>query len=333
MKKLLSGIKKNSIILIIFTIVILFLILKDDWKDIIKAFTHLDIKYIILAFIFYFLSIIIKGYVNYKITNDKTKVSLKEAIKHNFIAQFFNGITPFSTGGQPMEIYMLTEHNISVANATNQTIQSFIFYQIALVICGTIAVLYNFIFHIFPKVKLLQNLVLIGFIINIAVAVVLFMITYSRNLTDKLSNFTIKLIKKFKNDTNEEEIKSKFNEFHTGAKQLRKRKNLFITGVILNIASLLCLYSVPIFVLYSMGEFNDLTMIDTIVSSAYVYVIGGFVPIPGGTGGMEFGFNRFFGNFIKPNMLSAVLIIWRTITYYIGIILGGALFSLEKKVK
>ena len=38
--------------------------------------------------------------------------SLKEAIKHNIIVQFFNGITPFSTGGQPMEVYMLKEHGI-----------------------------------------------------------------------------------------------------------------------------------------------------------------------------------------------------------------------------
>ena len=37
-------------------------------------------------------------------------------------------------------------------------------YQIALVLSGLIAVTYNNIFHIFPKVQFLQELVLLGFI-------------------------------------------------------------------------------------------------------------------------------------------------------------------------
>ena len=95
------------------------------------------------------LSIVIKGYVNYTIINEPNKISKKEAIKHNFITQFFNGITPFSTGGQPMEIYMINEHGISVSRATNFTIQSFIFYQIALVICGFLSVIFNYCFQMF----------------------------------------------------------------------------------------------------------------------------------------------------------------------------------------
>lgn len=331
--KIIDNIKKNTILLLIITTIILYIILKDDMEDIIRAFQTIDIKFILIALIFFFLSIFLKGYVNYLITNDKKKVSLMEAIKHNMIAQFFNGITPFSTGGQPMEVYMLTEHDISVPQATNQTIQSFIFYQIALVICGILAVLYNFIFHIFPKVKLLQHLVLLGFAINIAVVVVLILVSSSKTITNKISDLSINILKKFKIKVKEKEIRQKFNDFHNGFKELKKRKNLFVTGVTLNIASLLCLYSIPVFILYSMGDFSNLTIVDTLVSSAYVYVIGAFVPIPGASGGIEYGFTQFFGNFISLNKISAVLILWRFITYYLGIIIGGTLFSIEKKVK
>lgn len=331
--KLVNSIKKNTILLLIITTIVLYVVLKDDLDDIVKAFQKIDIKYILIALVFYFFSIATKGYVNYKITNDKKKISLFEAIKHNMIAQFFNGITPFSSGGQPMEMYMITEHDISVAKATSQTIQSFIFYQIALVICGIFAVIYNSIFHIFPKVKLLQNLLIIGFAINIAVALGLVLISYSKKITNKLSNATIKLLKKFKKEVNEQEIKDKFNDFHECGKSLRKRKDLYIMGIILNVVSLLCLYSVPLFILYSMGDFTNLTMVDTLVSSAYVYVIGAFVPIPGASGGIEYGFTQFFGNFISLTKISAVLLLWRFITYYLGMIIGGALFSIEKKVK
>ena len=329
---IIKNIKKNTIFLLIITGIVLYIVLKDDFKDIVNILTKIDIKYILLAILFYTLYIVIKGYVNYKITNDKKKLSLKEAIKHNIITQFFNGVTPFSTGGQPMEVYMLMEHDIPIAKATNQTIQSFIFYQIALVICGSVAVINNFLFPIFPKVRILQLLVLLGFAINVAVVIVLILISRSKRVTNKLSAISIKILKKLKRKVDEEDIKQKFSDYHEGFKELRKRKKLFVGGVLLNIVSLLCLYIVPMFILYSMGDFTSLTVNNTITASAYVYIIGGFVPIPGASGGIEYGFGRFFGNFIGASTLSAVLLLWRFITYYVGVIIGAIVFNFEKKV-
>ena len=330
---IIKNIKKNTILLLIITGIVLYIVLKDDFKDIVDILTKIDIKYILLAFLFYALFIVIKGYVNYKITNDRKKLSLKEAIKHNIITQFFNGVTPFSTGGQPMEVYMLMEHDIPIAKATNQTIQCFIFYQIALVICGSVAVINNFLFPIFPKVRILQMLVLLGFTINVLVVIALVLISRSKKVTDKLSDFSIKVLKKLKRKVDEEDIKQKFSDYHEGFKELRKRKKLFVGGVLLNIISLLCLYIVPMFLLYGMGDFTSFTVNNTITASAYVYIIGGFIPIPGASGGIEYGFTKFFGNFIVGHKLSAVLLLWRFITYYVGVIIGAIVFNFEKKVE
>ena len=329
--KIINDIKKNTIFLLLITFIVLFIVLKNDFNAIIEAFKNIDIIYIIIALVFFLISVIIKGYVNYLIIDDKEKISLKEAIKHNFITQFFNGITPFSTGGQPMEIYMIKEHGIPLAKATNCTIQSFIFYQIALVICGILAVLNNFVFHMFPKVKLLQNLVLLGFAINILVVIVLLLISLSKKINVLLSKLSIKILKKIKTEVKEEEIKEKFEEFYNGFKALNNNKQLIIAGVLLNIVSLLCLYAIPIFITYGMNEFNSLNIIETITASAYVYVIGAFVPIPGASGGIEYGFTQFFGNFLSNKILSAVLLVWRGITYFLGIIIGAILFNIEKK--
>ena len=330
---IIKNLKKNTIFLLFITIIILYIILKDDFSHIVNAFQNINILYIIIAIVLFLIHILLKGYVNYIIINDSKTISIKEAIKHNLITQFFNGITPFSTGGQPMEIYMLTEHGISIAKATNQTIQSFIFYQIALVICGLFAVIYNYIFSIFPKVKILSHLVLLGFLINISVVIVLLLISHSKKVMDSLCKVLIKFGQKFKIKISEEEIKNKFNEYYTGFKEIKKRKNLLIIGIALNITSLICLYSIPIFILKSMNPTNTMNIVETITSSAYVYIIGSFVPIPGASGGIEYGFTQFYGNFISKKELSAVLLIWRFITYYFGIIIGAIIFNFDKKVK
>lgn len=333
--ELIKNIKKNTIVLLIITITILILVLKDDFNSIAEALTSMDCIYILLAIFFFFLSIIIKGYINYLTINDKKKVTLRESIKHNLITQFFNGITPFSTGGQPMEIYMLVEHGIKLSTATNITIQNFIFYQTALVIYGILAVLYNSIFHLFPTIPILRNLVLLGFIINVLVAIALFLITFSQKTTKKISYLLLKLLAKFKIVKDFEKKKilvdKKLEEFHTSAKELRKRKKLFALGVLLNLISLSFLYIIPLFITFSMGDFTSLNVADTLTASAYVLIMGSFVPIPGASGGIEYGFLKFYGNFISQNAVKAVLLVWRFITYYLGMIIGAIMFSLEKK--
>ena len=125
--KLIENIRKNTILLLLITVVVMYFVLKDDFQNVLDALLKADLKYILLAFISFIISVCLKGYVNYLTVNNKDKISIKEAIKHNVIVQFFNGITPFSTGGQPMEIYMLTEHGISGSKATMIILQNFIF--------------------------------------------------------------------------------------------------------------------------------------------------------------------------------------------------------------
>ena len=114
---------------------------------------------------------------------------------------------------------------------------------------------------------------------------------------------------------------------------LLKRKKLFILGVIYNLLSLGFLYTIPLFITYSMHDFTSLNVLDTLTSSAYVLLMGAFVPIPGASGGIEYGYMKFFGNFLSKTKTSATLVIWRFITYYFGMILGMIVFNMDERKK
>ncbi len=332
--KLIKDIKKNTYILIIITCIVMYFVLKDDFKNIVDLLIKVDLKYILVAFILFFLSIFFRAYISYLTVNESNKYSLSEAMKHNVIIQFFNGITPFSTGGQPMEVYMLTKHGISANKGTMIVLQNFIFYQVALVIFGIFAVIYNYIFHIFPRVVLLKKLVLIGFLINTLVAVVIFMISLSKKFTTTCMKWLVGFLYKIKivknKESLEKSLENRLEEFHESAKELRNRKSLFYIGVLFNILSLACLYAIPLFVIYSMHDFNSISLFECLTSSAYVLLIGAFVPIPGASGGIEYGFLTFFGNFLTSSKGSAAMLIWRFITYYFGMIVGAIALNFDK---
>ena len=334
---ILKNIKKNAIIIIFITLIVMYFVLKKDFQTIIIHLKTLDLKYIFLAFILFLIYIVTSSYTTYKTVNQKEKFSFKESLKHKLIVQFFNGITPFSTGGQPMEIYMLSKHGISLSKSTNYILQNFIFYQISLVIFGLLAVIINNSFHLFEKSKILGNIVLIGFIVNMTVAIVLVFISFSKKVTNNTIKCIIKLLNKIHlikdKEKKEEKWNARIKEFNDCAKDLKDNKRLFITGIILNFLGLASLYLIPLFLAYSLHDFRNLNIVNTITSSAYVMVASSFVPIPGASGGIEYAFTKFFSNFISLSRTKTILLLWRFITYYLGMIIGAVLFNFDRENK
>ena len=86
------------------------------------------------------------------------------------------------------------------------------------------------------------------------------------------------------------------------------------------------------FIFFSIKVY-DVNIVESIVCSSYTYFVGSFVPIPGGTGGLEYGFIEFFRVFSSSAIISTCMILWRFITYYLSMILGSiSLIFVKKKV-
>ena len=69
--KIINSIKKNTIVLLIITIIVLYVVLKDDFNGIVDSLARIDLKFVVISLAFYFLSISIKGFVNYSLIYSK----------------------------------------------------------------------------------------------------------------------------------------------------------------------------------------------------------------------------------------------------------------------
>ena len=323
------------IIIAIATALVLYFSLKDNYKNILHEIRTINKFWLFIAFFLLFGYWLFKAIVRKKLLNQFHKnYRLMDSLKLSIELCFFNGVTPFATGGQPYEVYSLTRKNIKGTDATNIMIQNFIIYQIALVSLGLLAMITNYCFHIFPS-GFLTNLITLGFCINILVIVVLFIITYAKKVDKFVMKTIIFLLSKLKIVKNKTKTIEKFQnyleEFHEGANILLKDKWNFIKMIIYELIALTSLYLIPLVLLYGTGDFTSFTGYEAVITSAYVMLIGSFVPIPGGTGGLEYGFMAFYGNFIKGSKLNAIMLLWRFITYYFGIALGAIVLNIKRK--
>lgn len=336
-----KSLKKNTLILLFITLVILFFVLKDDY-DVILNNLILANKWLILAgTIMIVLYWVFKALCLYLIVKEYNKnVKYITMFKQILVTQFFNGVTPFSTGGQPMQVYMLKNSGVKVAAATNIIVQDFIMYQFALIVIGLFALVANFYYNFFAVSQTLYSLIIIGFLINLAVGLVLLFVSFSKKFNDYIGKLVINIASRTRFVKDKDAVISKWEEklaeFHSGAKLFKKKKMLFVKCFCAHLLGLIVYYIIPFFVFLSFDIDLSISIPAVITSSAFVLIIGNFVPIPGGSGGIEYGFLEFFGSFIPGSILSSGLIVWRFITYYLGIIVGGITLGFykgdEKKV-
>lgn len=326
----------NGILLFVATILVLYFSMKDDYKTVIETIINIDKIYLLIGFFLVLSYWFFKSIVMWIITkNYNEKYRFRNAARMVVETNFFHAITPFATGGQPYEVYSLKKSGLRITDSTNISIQSSIAFQIALVLLGVIAIVANYYLNLFSDDKVLARLVTLGFIVNFLVIVMLFVLTFTKKISKKIVSFILKILSKIKIVKDKEKTKEKFEkylkEFHEGAQKMLSNKYKFIGCILLQLVGLISSYLIPFVLFKGTGIYiNPLVVIAT---SAYVMLIGSFVPIPGGTGGLEYGFVVFFTNFTSAKIVTAIMLLWRFITYYFGMILGAIFLSIGKKDK
>lgn len=333
MKKLKS--KFNVLILVAITILVLYFSLKDDFSNIVNQIMNINVWLLIVAFSMVFIYWLLRSKAVSIFTKKfSPKTTYWSSFQMMLRTQFFNAVTPFATGGQPYQVYHLIKDGLSATVATSVIIQNFIVYQIAMVFLGMIAVICNQVFGVFDGNSLLKYLVTLGFIINTFVIIILFIVAFSRKMNKKLIHLGITILTKLKLVKDKEkklkEWDEYINNFHKSAKILLENKFDFFLTILCNLVALSCLYSIPYVLLCATGDFASFSLPVAIMTSAYVMLIGSFVPIPGGSGGLEYGFVSFYGTFITGSKLMAIMLLWRFVTYYFGMIVGAVALNMKK---
>lgn len=325
--------KRNIIVLAGISFLILFFTLRGEFTLIWAELTHANPLWILLSIsciilYWYFdartLHMMLKSY--------DSSISFFQIMKLIVSTQFFNGITPFATGGQPFQIYVLsTRSKLPVSSVTSASVHNFIMYQTALVFMGVVAIFTKSFFPIFPgdSTSGMRFFAWIGFGVNTLIIILLFIIAISPKLTENIINFVLKAIRKTplrkKIDAIDEKIHRTTAEFHKDIQLLMNDKQVGTHAFLLNLCKLSSFYFVSYAICRSVG-FANITIVQALVASAYVMLITSVIPLPGASGGAEMGFLLFFSSFITGPSATAIMLLWRFVTYYIGLLTGFIVF-------
>ena len=130
---------------LVVTIVLVILIFSlNDISEIGKVLETVSWKWMIYAFGLLLVYVIINPLSLYLLGKSKTfkNVSFKDSIMIGTVEYFFNGITPFSSGGQPFQVYAYNKIGVKPSRSTGILLMNFVTFQIALVFMCLLSLIY-----------------------------------------------------------------------------------------------------------------------------------------------------------------------------------------------
>ena len=258
--------------------------------------------------------------------------TFKNSFKVAMIGQLFNNVTPFSSGGQPMQAYEFTKTGKRVSDSFSAMAIKFIITQTALVIFTFVVILFQFDFFA-SIMKDFLWVAVIGFGINILVILVVILAGLKKRVITIISNPIITLFGKIKIFKNPEQTREKFDKsldnFGEQFKIMKSEKKMvlkiFITASIQSFAY----YSITYMVYRAFGN-SGVSFWQIIPVQAFLLLLMTFIPTPGAGIGAEGGFLVLFQSIFKNGTINMSILFWRLYTFYLPIIVG-ALFLIPIK--
>ena len=241
------------------------------------------------------------------------------------IGQYFNCITPLSSGGQPMQAYYYLRFGLPVEHAMPMLLCRFIVYQMTMTIYAIIVLVLRFNYFM-ADLRPIMYLVAIGFLGGFVLMAMLLALAFARNGVIRVVTWAINLLGRIGILKNPEatlkSVTKTLEESYEGMQFLLKRPALLVKVALVTFVQLTVFFSMSWVIFAGFGlEANDYF---TVVScQAFVYLIMSFVPLPGAIGASEASYITFF-NYVygNPSIVALSTFIWRFFTFYLPIVLG-----------
>lgn len=334
MKKFLKRTFNILMMLISIAILIYFFMSENGLADLLKSAREFNKSWLVMAVLCHVLNIIIDAYLIFRFVNTSEKFyTFKNAFKCCMVGQFFSAITPGATGGQPMQVYAMSNQGIDPGHATSALVQKFLVYQSTITIYGALAIFFKSYIFKGEAIHIMRGLSIFGFCSQAFVIVAIILFSFNKTLTSHIIKHIISFLSKIKIIKNPEEkvknIETQLYYFHSNNSRLYKNQSLVLESYVYTTIQITCMFIVP-YCIYRAFNLKGASTIDMIASQAFVSMVSSFMPLPGGSGAAEGGFLVYFSSYFTEQTIKPAALLWRTITYFLTILISFPFSKINK---
>lgn len=292
---------------------------KHDINTILDSLTNVKFIYIILCFILVFLYFVFQGvYIKLIFKALGTKYSLVKGTFYSMVEFLFSGITPSSSGGQPMVVYHMKKDGIPIKQSTIVMLIDTIFFKAFLVI-GAIVILLFKPSYVFETNSLIRIFFFLGVGLDILLTVFYLLLLYNQKLIKILFSLLYRVYYKLTNKDRDykEKVERVMEQYAQEASFVKGHKKEVLLASIITFIQRIFMFSV-VYVIYRGLGFNEMSYFDMVLLQIFVAISVEAIFLPGGTGVSEYVSSEMF--FAIFGVLSTTgMLLFRILTFYLPI--------------
>ena len=263
------------------------------------------------------------------------KLGIAKDMKVALIGKYYEAITPFATGGQPMQIYYFYKNGMSGSKSTSITMVKYAVQMLAVTVVAAIVMGLGVGKLGMIENEITRNTILIcgwvGFGINAFIPVFVTFIVFCPRAVSWVINLFVRLLYKIKIIKNADKLETKIrqwvDDFAVFSQFVYKKPLTFLLLFVLCLFEPIIQFIIPYFVLVAMcgtevmGMEGGALLFSVMVLSMYATYAAAFIPTPGNSGAVESVFMLAF-TVVAESVLFWYVIVWRFLRYYIYVFLG-----------
>lgn len=285
-------------------------------------------RYIMLGIFLMMVYILFESFILHIIINSiqNTKIKLI-GFKIAIMGLYYNLVTPFASGSQPIQVYTLTQYNISLSKSiaiiTNKTV---IYQTMVTIYCG-----YFITSNIeFLKIEMpsIMILITVGMCMNVFMLFIGVLIVFSPKKIKFIVNFIIDILCRlsiFKKIKNKKSLINLYiDEYSHSIKIFIKDKKALVLSLVLTFIQLSIFFSVA-YCIYKAFNLSGLSYFNILTLQVFLYMAVSPVPTPGNVGANEIAFLTIFANVFPKELMGYAVFLYGGFVYYLMVIICGIL--------
>ena len=362
-----NGVIRYTIYIILVIVITVAAIVISMWGKFDTVFNLLasaNLTWLLITLLVMFTTVLLRAFILFVFARLYSRdYHYHQALAVESIGNFYSAVTPGASGGQVMEAYTFQKQGLPVSNAVSMLAMYSIVYQSVLTVFGIVSFFVKFEFlnaigYITIDIGALSLnisiwvLTIIGFLLNVSVTLLVFMMAYWRGFHNFIMGPIISLLYRIhlvrNKDETRENLRIQIENFKIELRRLLTNGPFTILVTLLFIVMLFVRFSLPFFcgkVLHN--ESNYANIWDSVFLSNYHQMVTGLIPLPGSAGISEYFFLELFVNSKSPELGfyfinsadpgassaalgSAALLIWRTISFTLPLLIAGFVTAFYK---
>ncbi|MGE5588249.1 MAG: lysylphosphatidylglycerol synthase transmembrane domain-containing protein [Clostridia bacterium] len=257
------------------------------------------------------------------------RLGFGSALRIALMGAFVACVTPFDTGGEPLQVYLLHRHGIGAGESTAVVAVKTIVSSLArLALALVFPVWYVVGSRSWDLPGGVEAALFVGVVLYVLVLTLIgFFALYPESVGAVLdravhSRYASRLIPAHAADSFLERVKTEVRDFQAAFRMfVRQRRSALVAVSVLSLVSWAMAFSIPVLLLRGLGV--DPPFAQTVGVAGIFYLAAAYAPTPGSSGAAEASLAVLFGSIVPFRLLGVFVLLWRGLTYYLTLLVGA----------